>query len=169
MLLAAAWQGKERVAQDIMDEVDKKIERMRQEPDRDKVTTQMRSEAWEPTRDAIKVRFQVCVWAWEGVACCACNNLADKLHRFCTVYSFWECCCAPRGSSTAALWPVGALSNAVATGPVLSISPCSGDGAMSRCLPLSDLCLLLQWSMVWPLPLSLIWPPHAHKAASYAA
>ena len=39
-----------------MEEVDQKIARMRQEPDREKVTTEMRSEAWEPTRDAIKVR-----------------------------------------------------------------------------------------------------------------
>ena len=53
---AQCLQGQEAAAQAIMNDVEAAVERMRTEVDKDKVTAAMRSEALEPTRDAIKAR-----------------------------------------------------------------------------------------------------------------
>ena len=48
-------QDGDKEAQRIMADLDKKFEKLRKETDKDKVTEALRKEAWDPTKDAIKV------------------------------------------------------------------------------------------------------------------
>lgn len=57
MCLLGPVQDGEKTAQKIMSDLDKTFGKLRQETDKDKVTEALRTEAWEPTKDALKVIF----------------------------------------------------------------------------------------------------------------
>jgi vacuolar-type H+-ATPase subunit I/STV1 len=64
-------QGEEEYARKVVADLDKKFDRLRGETNKDEVTKAMRAEAWEPTKDAIKV----------------CDVLRDHVTSSCFPYS----------------------------------------------------------------------------------